>query len=278
MGEECQKAARALGLNFGVAWRGGNDYEGCFYYQEKVFYNKSRWPSPTPNHNDRTSICKTGNGLELNAGSQVAVGMDQTKTFCTGDYQDSSNARPPRGTPCVSECRDFGGHWGKKWCYTKKDLTQWGAECGTEYCFTEYEQKNPIGTYCKPGSKITTKEECQKAARALGLNFGVAWNGNNDYEGCFYYQEKVFYNKGRWPSPTPNHKDRTSLCKKGNSLEQNVGSQIGDVMQYTTFLQYVGQLAIVLGFAFLGHYFGKRKNQQVQYEQLNEENIEMYCQ
>ena len=47
---------------------------------------------------------------------------------CTGSYQEEGETAKP-GTKCVGPCMYDFGKWGKSWCYTRSDRSQWGAEC-----------------------------------------------------------------------------------------------------------------------------------------------------
>ena len=47
---------------------------------------------------------------------------------CTGSYQEEG-VTPKPGTKCVGPCMYDFGKWGKSWCYTRSDRSQWGAEC-----------------------------------------------------------------------------------------------------------------------------------------------------
>ena len=55
--------------------------------------------------------------------------------MCTGNFQETDtynligNLRPHPGTKCASECKIESGRWGKSWCWTDIQETQWGAEC-----------------------------------------------------------------------------------------------------------------------------------------------------
>ena len=47
---------------------------------------------------------------------------------CTGVYQEEGK-RPQPGTKCFGPCIYDAGRWGKSYCYTNKEKSQWGAEC-----------------------------------------------------------------------------------------------------------------------------------------------------
>ena len=47
---------------------------------------------------------------------------------CTGTYEEEGQTSKP-GTKCVGPCMYDFGKWGKSWCYTRSDRSQWGAEC-----------------------------------------------------------------------------------------------------------------------------------------------------
>ena len=55
--------------------------------------------------------------------------------MCTGSYSETERdeERPLAGTKCVGPCfltsDGESVRWGSSYCYTKKDETQWGAEC-----------------------------------------------------------------------------------------------------------------------------------------------------
>ena len=48
--------------------------------------------------------------------------------MCTGLYQKKGTTPEPH-TKCVGQCIHDVGDWGKSFCYTNKDQSQWGAEC-----------------------------------------------------------------------------------------------------------------------------------------------------
>ena len=63
--------------------------------------------------------------------------------WCTGNFKESeewkkwnmggksgrNGNRASPGTKCASECKFESGRWGKSWCWTDPQETQWGAEC-----------------------------------------------------------------------------------------------------------------------------------------------------
>ena len=48
--------------------------------------------------------------------------------MCTGLYQKKGTTPKPQ-TKCAGPCIHDVGDWGKSFCYTNKDHSQWGAEC-----------------------------------------------------------------------------------------------------------------------------------------------------
>ena len=47
---------------------------------------------------------------------------------CTGSFQEDGK-RPATNTICFGSCILDSGRWGKSYCYTNQDKSQWGAEC-----------------------------------------------------------------------------------------------------------------------------------------------------
>ena len=60
--------------------------------------------------------------------SNIFVRMCQYLEKCTGSFQEEGK-RPAPNTKCVGPCIQDAGRWGKSYCYTNKDESQWGAEC-----------------------------------------------------------------------------------------------------------------------------------------------------
>ena len=54
--------------------------------------------------------------------------MCQYLEKCTGSFQEEGK-RPAPNTKCVGPCIQDAGRWGKSYCYTNKEESQWGAEC-----------------------------------------------------------------------------------------------------------------------------------------------------
>ena len=48
--------------------------------------------------------------------------------MCTGSFQENKK-RPAPNTKCIGSCIQEAGRWGKNYCYTNKEKSQWGAEC-----------------------------------------------------------------------------------------------------------------------------------------------------
>ena len=60
--------------------------------------------------------------------SSIYYYMNHFLAKCTGVYQEEGK-RPQPGTKCFGPCIYDAGRWGKSYCYTNKDRSQWGAEC-----------------------------------------------------------------------------------------------------------------------------------------------------
>ena len=48
--------------------------------------------------------------------------------MCTGSFQENGE-RPVPNTKCIGSCIQDAGRWGKNYCYTNEEKSQWGAEC-----------------------------------------------------------------------------------------------------------------------------------------------------
>ena len=48
--------------------------------------------------------------------------------ICSGYYTGEPNL-PLAGTGCAHPCVYEKGKWGSSWCYTRADMSEWGAEC-----------------------------------------------------------------------------------------------------------------------------------------------------
>ena len=56
------------------------------------------------------------------------ISTNQYLDRCTGSFQEDGKT-PPSNTKCFYPCIQDAGRWGKNYCYTNPDKSQWGAEC-----------------------------------------------------------------------------------------------------------------------------------------------------
>ena len=76
----------------------------------------------------------------------------------------------------------------------------------------------PFGELCSEENSIKSSDECQAAAKALGLIFLKAFNGKGDFPGCFKKYGVVYFNTASETStygyPLWLHNVRP-ICRKG---------------------------------------------------------------
>ena len=66
---ECKNAATKLGLKWGLAWNGPNDFPACLYAQDGrnlVYFNSSPNPGRENVNSTYAAICKSNKGIQLN--------------------------------------------------------------------------------------------------------------------------------------------------------------------------------------------------------------------
>ena len=87
----------------------------------------------------------------------------------------------------------------------------------------EYEV-TPKGSMCNSiHSEIKTVAECQRAAIKLGLQWGSAWNGTNDFPSCLLAQDgKVYFNLSPNPGRTNVYPKYSAICRIKEGMKLNV--------------------------------------------------------
>ena len=68
---------------------------------------------------------------------------------------------------------------------------------------------------CPNGTAVSSEQECRKAATTIKKQFDHAWNGPNDFPGCFIAndaRDKVFWNLSPSPSKTANKPEFGAIC------------------------------------------------------------------
>ena len=84
--------------------------------------------------------------------------------------------------------------------------------------FTASYKKTERGSPCDERQyEITSEVECKLAGDSLGLSWGVAYDGNNDFPACLYADDsrkKVYYNSSPTPKRTDFKSKYSAICNK----------------------------------------------------------------
>ena len=78
----------------------------------------------------------------------------------------------------------------------------------------------PVGSLCRDETyEVTSENECKQEGESLGLQWGAAWNGANDFPACLYADDGrnlVYFNLSPNPTRTlteTKHKQYSAICK-----------------------------------------------------------------